>query len=69
MKNILRNILLGGLAVTMLASCDLDLTPSTAIKYEDGELLILSEQDVQEFQNGVIAAYRSWHYGQFYQTV
>ena len=69
MKNILRNILLGGLAVTMLASCDLDLTPSTAIKYEDGELLILSEQDVQEFQNGVIASYRSLHYGQFYQTV
>ena len=69
MKNILRNILLGGLSVTMLASCNLDLVPSTAIKYEKGERLILSGQDVQEFLNGVIASYRGLHYGQFYQTV
>ena len=69
MKNILRNILISGVAVTMLASCDLDLFPTTAIPYEDGDLLIQSEQDIAEFQNGVIASYRSLQYGTFYQTV
>ena len=53
----------------MLASCNLDLTPSTAIPYQDGDLLILNETDVNEFQNGVIASYRGLQYGSNYQTV
>ena len=52
----------------MLASCDLNLFPTTAIPYEDGDLLILSENDVTDFNNGVIATYRGLHYG-FYQTI
>ena len=55
--------------MTMFASCNLDLFPSTAIPYEDGDLLILSEQDVVEWQNGVLASYRGVQYGTYYQTV
>ena len=69
MKNIFRNILIGGLSVAMLASCDLTLTPTTAITYEDGTLVLLNERDVAEFQNGVIASYRGLHYGSHWQTV
>ena len=69
MKNTLRNILLGGLAVTMIASCDLNLVPTTSIVYEEGTPLLLSERDIAEFQNGVIAAYRGLHYGSSWQTV
>ena len=69
MKNIFRNILLSGVAIIMFASCNLDLMPSTSIPYEDGDLLILSEQDVIEWQNGVLASYRGLSYGTYYQTV
>ncbi len=67
MKKIFRNILLGGVAVSMLASCNLDLFPTTDIPYEDGDLLILNSIDVAEFQNGVLASYRGLHYGGHYQ--
>ena len=67
MKKIFRNILLGGVAASMLASCNLDLVPSTSIPYEDGDLLILNSIDVAEFQNGVLASYRGLHYGGHYQ--
>lgn len=69
MKNTLKNILLGGLAVAMLASCDLNRFPSTSIPYEDGDFLLLSSEDVLDFNNGVIATYRGLHYGSHYQTV
>ncbi len=69
MKNILRNILIGGLAVTMVASCDLNLVPSTSIVYEEGKPLFLTKRDIAEFQNGVIATYRGLHYGSSWQTV
>ena len=69
MKNIFRNILIGGLAVTMIASCDLNLVPSTSIVYEEGKPLFLSKRDIAEFQNGVIATYRGLHYGSSWQTV
>ena len=55
--------------MTMIASCDLNLVPSTSIVYEEGTPLLLSERDIAEFQNGVIAAYRGLHYGSSWQTV
>ena len=67
MKKIFRNILLGGVAASMLASCNLDLFPTTEIPYEDGDLLILNSIDVAEFQNGVLASYRGLHFGGHYQ--
>ena len=69
MKNIFRNILIGGLAVTMVASCDLNLVPTTDIVYEEGKPLFLTKRDIAEFQNGVIASYRGLHYGSSWQTV
>lgn len=69
MKNIFKNILIGGLAVTMFASCDLNLTPTTSITYEEGTCVLLTKRDVAELQNGVLASYRALQYGSYYQTV
>ena len=55
--------------MTMIASCDLNLVPSTSIVYEEGKPLFLSKRDIAEFQNGVIASYRGLHYGSSWQTV
>lgn len=55
--------------MALFASCDMNLFPTTAIPYEDGDLLILTENDVRDFNNGVIATYRGLHYGSHYQTV
>jgi len=69
MKNIFRNILVGGMAATMLVSCNLDLVPTTSITYEEGTPLFLTKNDIVEFQNGVLASYRALQYGSGYQTV
>ena len=69
MKNTFRNILLGGLAVTMIASCDLNLVPTDSIVYEEDTPLFLTQRDIAEFQNGVLASYRGLHYGSAWQTV
>lgn len=53
----------------MVASCDLNLVPSTSIVYEEGTPLFLTQRDIAEFQNGVIATYRGLHYGSSWQTV
>ena len=53
----------------MVASCDLNLVPSTSIVYEEGKPLFLTKRDIAEFQNGVIATYRGLHYGSSWQTV
>lgn len=68
MKNIIRNIFLGGAAAMMLLSCDMDLVPTGAIVYDPEKPLFLSEGDVADFQNGVMASYRSLHYGGHYYT-
>lgn len=53
----------------MIASCDLNLVPTTDIVYEEGTPLFLSQRDIAEFQNGVLASYRGLHYGSSWQTV
>ncbi len=68
MKNILKYFIVGGAAVTMLSSCDLNLLPTTSIPYEEGSQLFLNENDVTAFQNGVMASYRALQYGVFTQT-
>lgn len=65
MKNILRNILVGGMAATMLVSCDLNLVPTTDIVSEDGTPLFIKAQDVSDFQVGVLASYRSLFSGSY----
>lgn len=68
MKNILKYFIVGGAAVTMLSSCDLNLLPTTSIAYEEGSELFLNENDVAAFQNGVMASYRALQYGVYTQT-
>lgn len=68
MKNILKYFIVGGAAMTMLSSCDLNLLPTTSIAYEEGSALFLTESDVTAFQNGVLASYRSLQYGVYTQT-
>lgn len=68
MKNKIRNIFLGGAAALMLLSCDMNLVPFGSIVYDPSEPLLLTENDVASFQNGVLAQYRSLHYGGHYYT-
>lgn len=68
MKNIFRNILVGGMAATMLLSCDLNLVPTTEIVYEEGKPLFLKESDITAFQNGVLTSYRAVQYGVYTQS-
>ena len=68
MKNILRNILVGGMAATMLMSCDLNLVPTTSIVYEEGTPLFIQASDVEEFQNAILASYRAVQYGSYTQS-
>ena len=68
MKNIIKNVLVGGMAATLLVSCDLSMTPTTAIVYEEGTALFLQESDVIAFQNGVLASYRGLQYGSYTQS-
>ena len=68
MKNILKYFVVGGAAVAMLSSCNLDLQPTTSIPYEEGTALFLTEQDVTAFQNGVLASYRAVQYGVYTQS-
>lgn len=68
MNNILKYIVAGAASVTMLASCEMNLVPTTGIAYEEGKPLFLTENDVQSFQNGVMVSYRSLHYGDYYNT-
>lgn len=68
MKNIIRNIFVGGMTTAMLLSCDMNLVPTTAIVYDENEPLLISENDVKSFQNGVLASYRSVQYGTYSYT-
>ena len=50
---------------TALVSCDLNLTPTTNIVYEEGTPLFLKANDVADFQVGVLASYRSLFSGSY----
>ncbi len=68
MKNIFRNILACGAAIVLLASCDMNLTPTTQIAYDENEPLFTTEADVVQFMRGVMSSYRSLQYGGYAQT-
>lgn len=67
-NNILKYLMGGAAAVTMLASCEMNLLPTTSIAYDEGNPIFLTADDVQAFQNGVMVSYRSLNYGVYYQT-
>ena len=68
MKNILKNIILGGAVAVLVASCDLDPRPTTAIVIDEDKPIFTSVSDIESFRNGVLASYRSLHYGVFSQS-
>ena len=68
MKNILKYTLAVCAAASMFASCDLDLTPTTSIAYEEGGRLFISSNDIKSFENGIMASYRALQYGDYTQT-
>lgn len=68
MTNILKYTFAAGAAVLMLASCDLNLTPESAIAYEEGKRLFVSESDITAFDNGLHASFRAMFYGANSQT-
>ena len=68
MKNILKNIFLGGTIALMVASCDLEPRPTTAIVIDEGKPIFTSQSDIESFRNGVLATYRSLQYGVFTQS-
>ena len=55
-KNILKYFIVGGAAMTMFSSCDLTLLPTTAIAYEEGSQLFLTDSVVAALRNGVLAS-------------
>ena len=68
MKNIFKKIFLGGALAAMLMSCDMNLTPSTSIVFEEDAPILLSQNDIQAVYNGVLASYRAVQYGSFTQS-
>ncbi len=65
MKNILMNNFLGGAVAVMLASCDLNPLPTTAIVFDENTPILQSVSDIQSFRNGVLASYRGVQYGSY----
>ena len=68
MKNIFKKIFLGGALAAMLMSCDMNLTPSNSIVFEEDAPILLSQNDIQAVYNGVLASYRAVQYGSFTQS-
>lgn len=59
MKNILKYALAAAASVVALASCDLNLLPSTSIAYDENGVLFAYDTDVAAFEAGILASYRS----------
>ena len=61
MKKIINTLALGA-AVTLLASCDLDLMPNDAIAYNPDQI-VESASDLNGFENGMFSYFRGTQYG------
>ena len=64
MKNIFKTTLVAAMAL-LIASCELDLTPSTSISQADA---FQSIDDAAKFDNGLAHRYRTCFYGIFSYT-
>lgn len=58
MKNIFTKILLSGIALAAVVSCELDLYPNSSIVYDENESVIKSSSDLVSFENGLHIAFR-----------
>lgn len=68
MNRIIKNIIIGS-AAAILASCDLDLYPTTAIVWDENAPMIQSESDADQYMMGVLASYRSLQSGSYSQSI
>lgn len=50
-----------------VSSCNLDLEPTTAIKFDQNEPLIKTPENLYSMQYGVLSSFRTLHYGLFTQ--
>lgn len=68
MKNILKNIFLGGVVAVMLSSCEMEPRPTTAIVIDEGKPILTSLSDIEGFRNGLLANFRALQYGVYSQS-
>lgn len=68
MKTIDRHILTVAAAALLAVSCNLDLYPLTDIVYDEDGMLFTTSAEITEFENGILNAYRSTHYGYYSQA-
>ena len=68
MKNTIRTFIAGVTALVVLASCNLELAPTTSVVYDDDTPLFQTEEDIQSFLYGVLASYRALCSGSFDQS-
>ena len=68
MKNILKNIFLVGTVSALVASCDLELRPTSAIVFDENKPFFTNASDIESFANGVMASYRAVQYGSYTQS-
>lgn len=68
MKNILKNILVGGMTLAVVLSCDMDMRPTTAIVFDENNPIIQSQSDIDGLYAGVLTSYRAVQYGSFTQS-
>jgi len=66
MKNTFNKIILLGVSALALASCNLDLYPTTAIVYDEGQVALQKASDVSSFLVGVRTNFRGTQSGIFY---
>lgn len=55
-------------SAVLLASCNLDLYPNSAIAYDEGGQLIQTQSNLTSLENGILSSYRSYQNGEFYMT-
>ena len=66
MKKTILNICAVAVSAVLLASCNLDLFPNSAIAYDEDGQLIQTASNLKSFENGILASYRSYQNGEFY---
>lgn len=65
MNKITKYIGLAAAGTIALASCDLNLTPTTSIVYQEGEPIFTMQSDVDQFENNILANYRAIQMGEY----
>lgn len=68
MKNIVIKSLLLGAALTVFASCELDLYPNGSIVYDENENVIQTDTDLAGFETGLHIAFRGRQASTYYYT-